>query len=70
MVTDIRSKTTYMITGEPAEIEVMRPVDDLKWETNDLLSYERWANPHFGRRYVLDAKRKTQESAYIVSDVD
>lgn len=68
-VTEIRTGKTYAINGEPIEVEVMRPVDDLKWLDNDRLSYERWTNPHFGRRYVINVRTKKQVGAWILTDV-
>ena len=66
--TDIKTGETYMISGEPSEAEVMRPISELKWIDNRRLSYERWMNPRFGRRYVVDAVSRKQTAAFIVSD--
>ena len=56
--------TVYQIRGEPELEEVMRPVDNLKWVNNFTLSYERWASPHFGHRYVIDVRARRQLAAY------
>ncbi|CAN5479052.1 hypothetical protein BH10ACI2_BH10ACI2_17410 [soil metagenome] len=66
-VTDIASKTVYVIMGEPDKIEHYRPIDELKWLTNDTVSYERWTGPHFGHRYVVNIKTKKQIAAYILT---
>ena len=67
-VTDLGTDETYEITGEELFIEANRPVDNLKWINNDTLSYERWAGPHFGHRYVVDLKLKKQTGAFVLSD--
>jgi len=67
-VTDLGTDETYEITGEELFIEANRPVDGLKWINNNILSYERWAGPHFGHRYVLDLKQMKQTGAFILSD--
>src|SRR5438045_1550490 len=67
-VTDLGTDETYEITGEELFIEANRPVDGLKWINNYTLSYERWTNPHFGHRYVVDLKRSKQTAAFILSD--
>jgi len=55
---------TYEIRGEAELEEVTRPIADLKWVNNFTLSYERWAGPHFGHRYVIDVRTKKQIAAY------
>jgi hypothetical protein len=67
-VTDLGTDETYEITGEELFIEANRPIDNLKWINNNILSYERWTGPHFGRRYVLDLKQLKQTGAFILSD--
>lgn len=67
-VTDLGTDETYEITGEELFIEAGRPVDALKWISNDTLSYERWTGPHFGHRYVVDFKQKKQTSAFVLTD--
>ena len=67
-VTDLGTDETYEISGEELFIEANRPVDGLKWINNYTLSYERWVNPHFGHRYVVDLKRSKQTAAFILSD--
>ena len=67
-VTDLGTDETYEITGEELFIEANRPVDGLKWINNNTLSYERWAGPHFGHRYVVDVKQMKQTGAFILSD--
>ena len=67
-VTDLGTDETYEITGEELFIEANRPVDGLKWINNYTLSYERWANPHYGHRYIVDIKRSKQTAAHILSD--
>ena len=67
--TEIKTGTSFVITGEPTEVEIMRSIDELKWLDNDRLSYERWTNPHFGRRYLVNVRTKKQVGAWILSDV-
>ena len=54
----------YQIRGEPELEEVTRPIDNLKWVNSFTLSYERWSNPHFGHRYVIDVRSRKQVAAY------
>ena len=54
----------YEIRGEPELEEVTRPVDSLKWVNDFTLSYDRWAGPHLGHRYVIDVRSKKQVAAY------
>jgi hypothetical protein len=56
--------TVYQIRGEPELEEVTRPIDNLKWVNNFTLSYERWAGPHFGHRYLIDVRSRKQLAAY------
>jgi hypothetical protein len=49
-------------------IDLGRLISNLKWIDNHTLSYERWVNPHFGHRYVVDIKAMKQKDAFIVSD--
>ena len=64
-----RPVTISQIRGEEELEEVTRPVDRLKWVDNYTLSYERWAGPHFGHRYVIDVRGKKQVAAYDLSNV-
>ncbi len=66
-VKDMATRSVYVITGEPGGFERYRPVDDLKWVTNDVLSFERWTGPHFGHRYVVNIKLKKQTKAFILT---
>lgn len=54
----------YEIRGEPKLEEVTRTIDALKWVNVYTLSYERWAGPHFGHRYVIDVRSRKQVAAY------
>jgi hypothetical protein len=67
-VTDLGTDETYEITGEELFIEANRPIDALKWINNSTLTYERWAGPHFGHRYIIDIKQMKQTAAFILSD--
>jgi hypothetical protein len=58
----------YEIRGEPEFEEVTRLIDRLKWVNNYTLSYERWAGPHFGHRYVIDVRGKRQVTAYDLTN--
>jgi len=55
---------TYEIRGEPELEEVTRPINEVKWVNAFTLSYERWAGPHFGHRYVIDVRSSKQIAAY------
>lgn len=59
-----RDAALYQIRGEPEFEEVMRTIDNLKWVNNYTLSYERWAGPRFGHRYMIDVRGKKQVAAY------
>jgi hypothetical protein len=59
-----RPATISQIRGEPELEELTRPIDNLKWVNAFTLSYERWAGPHFGHRYVIDVPSKKQIAAY------
>lgn len=67
-VTDLGTDQTYEVAGEELFIEANRPITGLKWVNNDVLSYERWAGPHYGHRYVVNAKLLKQTGAFILSD--
>ena len=67
-VLDLQTDENYEIVGEELGIEAGRPVDELKWINNHMLSYERWTGPHFGHRYVVDIKVMKQTDAFILSD--
>jgi hypothetical protein len=67
-VTDLGTDQTYEIAGEELFIEANRPITGLKWVNDDVLSYERWAGPHYGHRYVVNAKLLKQTGAFILSD--
>lgn len=66
-VKDLVTKTIYVITGEPGGFERYRPVDELKWVTDDVLSFERWTGPHFGHRFVFNVKLKKQTAAFSLT---
>ena len=67
-ILDLQTDEDYEIVGEELFLEAGRPIDNLKWVNNHTLSYERWANPHFGHRYVVDIKTMKQIDAFILSD--
>jgi hypothetical protein len=67
-VTDLGTDETYEITGEDVFAETGRLITELKWINNFTLSYERWMQPHFGHRYVIDVKKLKQTDSFIVSD--
>lgn len=67
-VTDLGTDETYEITGEELFIEANRLISGLKWINNDTLSYERWAGPHFGHRYIVNIKRMKQTGAFSLTD--
>lgn len=65
---DLQSDENYEIVGEELFVESGRPIDNLKWINAHTLSYERWVNPHFGHRYIVDIKTMKQTDAFILSD--
>lgn len=67
-ILDLGTDENYEIVGEEPGIEAGRVIDHLKWLDNHTLSYERWMNPHFGHRYVVDVKSMKQVNAFILSD--
>ena len=62
------AKEIYEVRGEELFVEVGRPVDGLKWKNAYMLMYERWVGPHFGHRYLIDARTMKQTAAYILTD--
>ena len=67
-VTDLGTDETYEIKGEELFIEANRTVENLKWINTTSLSYERWAGPHFGHRYIVDVKEMKQTGAFALTD--
>jgi len=67
-ITDLQSEDEYEIVGEELFIEAGRLIDNLKWINNHTISYDRWAGPHFGHRYVVDIQTKKQTGAFALSD--
>ena len=67
-ITDLQTDEEYQIIGEELFIAAGRLIDNLKWIDNHTLSYERWANPHFGHRYVVDVKAMKQTGAFTLTD--
>jgi hypothetical protein len=67
-IIDLGTDEDHEIVGEEIGIEAGRLITNLKWIDNHTLSYERWVNPHFGHRYVVDIKAMKQKDAFIVSD--
>ena len=67
-ILDLQTDENYEIVGEELFIETNRLIDNLKWINNHTLSYDRWANPHFGHRYVVDIKAMKQTDAFMLSD--
>jgi hypothetical protein len=67
-ILDLGTDEDYEIVGEELGIEANRPIDNLKWINSHTLSYERWINPHFGHRYVVDVKAMKQIDAFMLSD--
>jgi hypothetical protein len=67
-VGDLQTDENYEIVGEELSIETNRLIDNLKWINNYTLSYDRWASPHIGRRYVIDVRAMKQTGAFVLSD--
>jgi hypothetical protein len=67
-ILDLQTDENYEIVGEDLGMESNRLIDNLKWINNHTLSYERWASPHIGRRYVVDIKAMKQIDAFVLSD--
>ena len=65
---DLQTDENYEIVGEELYIETGRLIDGLKWIDSHTLSYERWTNPHYGHRYVVDMEKMKQVNAFILSD--
>ena len=63
-----KSKVVYEVRGEELGVEAGRPIDEVKWKNAYTLSYERWTGPHFGHRYVIDARRMKQTAAFSLTD--
>lgn len=62
---DRRTKKIYEISGLPLE---WRPFSDLEWRGGDTLIFDRWANPHHGAHYEIDAKTRKLKKAGIFND--
>ncbi len=54
-VTDLTSHEALEITGIPLP---HRPISNLTWETENIVVFERWSQPHYGWRYKIDCKAK------------
>jgi hypothetical protein len=67
-ILDLQSDENYEIVGEDLGIESMRIIDELKWINNSTLSYERWTNPHYGHRYIVDIRAMKQTGAFALTD--
>jgi hypothetical protein len=67
-ITDLGTDETYEITGEDVFAETGRLISELKWINNFTLSYERWMQPHYGHRYVIDFKLKKQTASFALTD--
>ena len=67
-VYDLQTDENYEIVGEELFIETARLIDRLKWIDSHTLSYERWTNPHYGHRYVVDMQKMKQVNAFVLSD--
>ena len=65
---DLQTDENYEIVGEELFVETGRLIDNLKWINSHTLSYERWVNPHFGHRYVVDIKTMKQTDAFTLTD--
>jgi hypothetical protein len=67
-ILDLQTDENYEIVGEELGIEAGRPVDEIKWINNHILSYERWTGPHFGHRYIVDVRAMKQIDAFMLTD--
>lgn len=65
---DLQTDENYEIVGEELFIESNRMIDNLKWLNSYTISYDRWASPHFGHRYVIDIKTMKQTGAFTLTD--
>jgi hypothetical protein len=63
---DRSTKKIYEISGLPLE---WRPFSDLEWRGGTLI-FDRWANPHHGAHYEIDAKTRKLTKARIFNDAD
>ena len=63
--TERKSKKVYEIRGLPL---AWRPFSDMVWLNNHTLTFDRWANPHHGTHYEIDARTRKLKRALIFSD--
>jgi len=61
---DKKSKRVFEIYGLP---DSHRPFSDLMFVKNNILRFDRWSNPHGGKRYEFDLRRKrlTKATSFI-----
>jgi hypothetical protein len=62
-----KSKKIYEIRGVPLG---WRPFSDLLWLDDRTLAFDRWANPHHGSHYEVDAQARKLNRALIFSDAN
>lgn len=62
---DRKTKKIYEIRGIPLEY---RPFSDLVWLNDRTLAFDRWANPHHGSHYEIDAKARRLKKKLIFKD--
>ena len=65
---DLQTDENFEIVGEEPFVETSRLIDNLKWINAHILSYERWVNPHFGHRYIVDIRTMKQTDAFTLTD--
>ena len=52
VVSDAATGKFYEIRG----VEFPRPLENIRWLSNDVLIFDQWLNPHRGGRYTVDFK--------------
>lgn len=64
---DKKSSRVFEIYGLP---DSHRPFDDLKFVENNILRFDRWSNPHGGKRYEFDLRRRklVKATSFIEKD--
>ncbi|MBN1483809.1 MAG: PD40 domain-containing protein [Chloroflexia bacterium] len=65
IVEDLAQGSLYEIQGLPLP---WRPFSDLAWLDEDVLVFDRWAQPHYGTHYAVDVRQGTLLLASPFSD--
>ena len=60
-----RGDQLYRVEGVPMG---HRPITGILWRSYYRVQFDRWSNPHFGVRYVIDVQNKRLEMAHAFAD--